>query len=61
MISVYFPAAFWFLAAVISTLVASRLKKSIHLIETTVGIVMSYEDFPFHTIEKRVFTTIKLK
>jgi glutathione-regulated potassium-efflux system ancillary protein KefC len=45
MISIYFLAAFWFLAAVFSTVLANRLKISIALMEIAVGAIIGYAAF----------------
>ncbi|MBN2206541.1 MAG: cation:proton antiporter [Candidatus Aminicenantes bacterium] len=39
---IYFLAAFWFLAAVVSTVLANRLKISIALMEISVGALIGY-------------------
>jgi glutathione-regulated potassium-efflux system ancillary protein KefC len=45
MLSIYFLAAFWFLAAVLSTILANRLKISMALMEIIVGAVIGYAAF----------------
>jgi len=45
MISIYFLAAFWFLSAVISTVIANRLKISMALMEIVIGAVIGYAAF----------------
>lgn len=40
--SIYFIAAFWFLAAVVSTIIANRLKISIALMEIIVGAIIGF-------------------
>lgn len=42
MYSIYLSAAFWFLASVISTIIANRVKISMSLMEITVGAVIGY-------------------
>ncbi|OFX39815.1 MAG: potassium transporter Kef [Bacteroidetes bacterium GWA2_32_17] len=42
MISIYFLAAFWFLAAVVSTILANRLKISMALMEIVVGAAIGF-------------------
>lgn len=45
MIGIYFLTAFWFLAAVISTIIANRLRISIALIEIILGTGIGYAAF----------------
>jgi glutathione-regulated potassium-efflux system ancillary protein KefC len=45
MLSIYSLAAFWFLAAVLSTILANRLKISMALMEIIVGSVIGYAAF----------------
>lgn len=42
MISIYYVASFWFLAAVFSTIIANRLKISIALMEILVGSIIGF-------------------
>jgi len=42
MISIYFLAAFWFLAAVLSTIIANRIKISMALVEIVMGAGIGY-------------------
>jgi len=42
MLTIYFVAAFWFLSALISTIIANRLKISNALIEIIIGAIVGY-------------------
>ncbi len=46
--NIYLLASFWFLAAVLSTILANRLKISIALMEIMVGAVIGYAAYKFH-------------
>lgn len=50
--SIYLVAAFWFLAAVLSTALASRLKISIALMEIVVGCVIGFIAFKLGYFDK---------
>ncbi|MGA2525956.1 MAG: cation:proton antiporter [Smithellaceae bacterium] len=50
--SIYTLAAFWFLAAVLSTVLANRLKISIALMEIIVGAVVGYAAFHLNFTDK---------
>jgi Kef-type K+ transport system membrane component KefB len=45
MIDIYFVAAFWFLSALVSTVIANRLKISNALMEITIGAVIGFVAF----------------
>jgi Kef-type K+ transport system membrane component KefB len=49
--SIYFLAAFWFFAAVLSTILANRLKISIALMEIIVGAIIGYVAYHFNLID----------
>ncbi len=49
--SIYLLAAFWFFAAVLSTILANRLKISIALMEIIVGAIIGYAAYHFNLIE----------
>lgn len=46
--SIYLLASFWFLAAVLSTILANRLKISIALMEIMVGAAIGYAAYNLH-------------
>ena len=50
--SIYLLAAFWFFAAVLSTILANRLKISIALMEIMVGSVIGYAAFNLNFTDK---------
>jgi Kef-type K+ transport system membrane component KefB len=50
--NIYLLAAFWFLAAVLSTILANRLKISIALMEIMVGAVIGYTAFNLNFTDK---------
>ena len=50
--SIYTLAAFWFLAAVLSTILANRLKISIALMEIIIGAVVGYTAFQLNFTDK---------
>ncbi|MRR15142.1 MAG: cation:proton antiporter [Deltaproteobacteria bacterium] len=50
--NIYLVAAFWFLAAVLSTALASRLKISIALMEIVVGCVIGFAAFKLGCFDK---------
>lgn len=50
--SIYLLAAFWFLAAVFSTILANQLKISIALMEIIVGAIIGFVAFKLHYLEK---------
>ncbi len=52
MLSIYFLAAFLFLAAVLSTILANRLKISMALMEIIVGAAIGYAAFQLHWTEQ---------
>jgi glutathione-regulated potassium-efflux system ancillary protein KefC len=52
MLSIYFLAAFWFFAAVLSTSLANRLKISIALMEIIVGTVIGFAAFQLGYFDK---------
>jgi len=50
--SIYFLAAFWFLAAVFSTILANRLKISMALMEIIVGAIIGFVAFKLHLFDQ---------
>ena len=50
--SIYILASFWFFAAVLSTILANRLKISIALMEIIVGTVIGFAAFQFGLFDK---------
>jgi Kef-type K+ transport system membrane component KefB len=50
--TIYFLAAFWFLAAVLSTILANRIKISMALMEIIVGAAIGYAAFQLHFTEQ---------
>ena len=48
--SIYFLAAFWFLAAVVSTILSNRLKISMALMEIIVGAIIGFAAFKLNLI-----------
>jgi len=52
MISIYYVAAFWFLAAVLSTIIANRLKISMALMEIIVGAIIGFVAFKLHLLDQ---------
>ncbi len=50
--SIYLLAAFWFFAAVLSTILANRLKISIALMEIIIGATVGYAAFNLNLTEK---------
>jgi Kef-type K+ transport system membrane component KefB len=50
--TIYFLAAFWFLAAVLSTILANRIKVSMALMEIIVGAVIGYAAFQLNFTNK---------
>ncbi len=50
--SIYFLAAFWFLAAVLSTILANRLKIPIALMEIIIGATIGYAAFKLNYTDK---------
>jgi len=52
MTSIYILASFWFFAAVLSTILANRLKISIALMEIIVGAVIGFAAFQFGLFDK---------
>ncbi|HUN54798.1 MAG TPA: cation:proton antiporter [Smithella sp.] len=50
--NIYFIAAFWFFAAVLSTILANRLKISIALMEIIVGAIVGFAAFRFGLLDK---------
>lgn len=50
--SIYFLAAFWFLASVLSTVLANRLKISMALMEIMVGAAIGYAAFQLNFTEQ---------
>lgn len=52
MSSIYFIAAFWFLAAVLSTILANRLKISMALMEILIGATIGYVAFKLNYTDK---------
>ncbi|MGD0168572.1 MAG: cation:proton antiporter [Smithella sp.] len=50
--SIYILASFWFFAAVLSTILANRLKISIALMEIIVGAVIGFATFQFGLFDK---------
>ena len=49
--SIYLLAAFWFFAAVLSTILANRLKISIALMEIIVGAAIGYAAYYFNLLD----------
>jgi len=52
MFEIYLIAAFWFLASVLSTIIANRVKISMALMEIVVGAVIGYFAFKLGSTEK---------
>jgi glutathione-regulated potassium-efflux system ancillary protein KefC len=52
MIGIYFLAAFWFFIAVVSTVIANRIKISMALVEIVVGAGIGYAAFKLNYTEK---------
>jgi len=52
MSSIYLTASFWFLAAVISTILANRLKISMALMEIIIGSLIGFLTFKMNVTEK---------
>jgi Kef-type K+ transport system membrane component KefB len=52
MFEIYLIAAFWFLASVLSTIIANRVKISMALMEIVIGSVIGYFAFKLGSIEK---------
>jgi glutathione-regulated potassium-efflux system ancillary protein KefC len=50
--TIYLVAAFWFFAAVLSTILANRLKISIALMEISVGTIIGFAAFQFGYFDK---------
>ncbi|MEN6488044.1 MAG: cation:proton antiporter, partial [Smithella sp.] len=50
--TIYLVAAFWFIAAVLSTVLANRLKISIALMEIIVGSIIGYAAFKLGYFDK---------
>jgi glutathione-regulated potassium-efflux system ancillary protein KefC len=50
--TIYFLAAFWFLAAVLSTIIANRLKISMALMEIIIGAAIGYAAYQLGLTEK---------
>jgi len=50
--TIYFLAAFWFLAAVLSTIIANRIKISMALMEIVIGAVIGYAAYQFGLTDK---------
>ena len=50
--SIYFLAALWFLAAVLSTIVANKLKISIALMEIIIGATIGFVAFKLNYTEE---------
>ncbi len=61
MISIYFVAAFWFLAAVLSTIVANRLKISMALMEIIVGALIGFAAYKLNLSERLTLNADWLK
>lgn len=59
--SIYLVAAFWFFAAVLSTVLANRLKISIALMEIIVGTVIGFAAFQFGYFDKLLLNADWLK
>ncbi len=59
--SIYFLLAFWFLAAVLSTILANRLKISIALMEIIIGAIIGYIAFKFNYTNKLALNADWLK
>ncbi|HBE41980.1 MAG TPA: hypothetical protein DDW27_12385 [Bacteroidales bacterium] len=52
MFEIYLIAAFWFLASVLSTIIANRVKISMALMEIVIGSVIGYFAFKLSSTEK---------
>ena len=52
MFDIYLVAAFWFLASVISTIIANRAKVSMALMEIIIGLIIGYAAFRIGFTEK---------
>lgn len=50
--SIYFVAAFWFFAAVLSTIISNRLRISMALMEILIGSLIGYLAFRFGMLDK---------
>jgi len=50
--NIYLVASFWFFAAVLSTILANRLKISIALMEIMVGTIIGFAAFQFGYFDK---------
>jgi len=61
MLSIYSLAAFWFLAAVFSTVIANRLKISMALIEIIVGACIGYAAYKLNYTDKLTLNADWLK
>lgn len=61
MTSIYFLVAFWFLSAVLSTIIANRIKISMALIEIVIGAVIGYVAYKFNFTEKLTLNADWLK
>jgi Kef-type K+ transport system membrane component KefB len=59
--SIYFLAAFWFLAAVLSTILANRLKISMALMEIIIGATIGYVAFELNYTDKLALNADWLK
>jgi Kef-type K+ transport system membrane component KefB len=56
MINIYIVAAFWFLSALISTVIANRLKISNALTEIIIGAIVGFLAFKSGFTEKQFLT-----
>ncbi|HDR67814.1 MAG TPA: cation:proton antiporter [Bacteroidaceae bacterium] len=61
MINIYFIAAFWFLAALLSTIIANRLKISMALMEIIIGAVIGFIAFKTGFSDKLALDTDWMK
>jgi Kef-type K+ transport system membrane component KefB len=52
MLNIYLVAAFWFLSAILSTVIANRLKISIALIEIIIGAIIGFIAFKINLTDK---------
>jgi len=52
MFEIYLIAAFWFLASVLSTIIANRVKISMALMEIIIGAIIGYGAFKLGATEK---------
>ena len=59
--NIYFIAAFWFLAAVLSTIIANRLKISMALMEIIIGAIIGFVAFKVNFTDKLLLNDDWLK